>query len=287
VKNFIEKHKWEIIFAFAFELIAYFTFDKIKELLSSLHPFVLMLIVFLIAPFLVSIIVNKIKKIGEQTFHEKEIKNSIRSNYYQDILPMFLTEAVKKHNALIKNNSFHYQNMSGKYHVRRRFKLLPITLESVFPIMCKCISSKCDLNDVDCIISIDKESNRLFVHNFSNNCPRGIKTHYLFYDEDNSRIKYTESESLEGVKVILLESLIIFPEPIIAAINLIKEQRAILKNIVILFDSSSAVFDLASCGIEKEDVIIANSIDLKLSLTNDCGCDINTVKLKTLKYNEY
>lgn len=86
--------------------------------------------------------------------------------------------------------------------------------------------------------------------------------------------------------MILLESLLIFPETILESIKWIQNEGAKVRNVVILFDASGQFTDFISCGLKPENVIIGCFIDLKLSLASNCKCN-NESKLNILRYDKY
>ncbi len=102
----------------------------------------------------------------------------------------------------------------------------------------------------------------------------------------NRNCKYEIGESLAGTNVILIESLLIFPETVLDAIKWIKKQGSNVKYVVILFDASGQFTKFESCGIRSENVIIGAAIDLKLYLISRCECK-DKVKLKVLEYDKY
>lgn len=231
-------------------------------------------------------LVKRIMNRGEQVL-QAAVRDSVDSKFEAQVPKKYIIDAITKHNALITNQRFHYSNLSKQYHLQRKFKLLPILNgdEAFFREMCDALSSKIDFESIDLILYAKKETNRLFAKEFARNPPGRIKNHSLIYKE-GGQIEYQEGESLEGENIILLESLLIFPETILETIKWLQGQRANVRGVIILFNGSGTLTDFSSCGINQTNVIISSSIDLKLSLANECNCS-NKTKLKILKYNEY
>lgn len=287
-KLFFNEHRWEIIFAAIFAVIALLVWEIFR------HPFSKMYRKF-VSPKL-SKACKKIKNRGEEVIHEAEILNSIQSHFADKVPPQYIADAIKKHNSLSINRRFHYADISKKYHIFRRFKLFPILNgdEAFFTEICRAMSEGINFRDVNLTLCIKKGPNNLFARKFSDNYPGRIRAHALtlkenkkfFKKEPRREIAYEEGDALVGTNVILLESLLIFPETIIEHIKWVHEQGAHIKKVVILFNGTNSPIDLSACGISAEDVIIGVSVNLGFASAESCRCH-GKGRLKILKYNEY
>jgi hypothetical protein len=286
---FYIEHKAEIIFALIFSVAALFVVEVVK------HP---------IKKIWVKVSrrfnVNKIKSVlkGVKALHEAEIERSMKSNYDGPVPTHFIVDAVKKHNAFTTATRVHFSDYFGKYHVWRRLNLFPVLNgeETFFDEMCSNMSKEIDFRGINLALSLKKDTNRLFAKEFLENFPPKIKNHTLIYDEKTSMgsgdhystVKYGEGESLEGTNVLILESLFIFPEPIMETIKEIRRQGANVNGLVILFDGSGGSVDFASFGLKPEDIIVGCRVDLKLFTHETCDCKKKSKsKLKVLRYDEY
>lgn len=237
-----------------------------------------------------------LRKRGEETLHEAVVLNSISSNYADKVPPRFIANAISKHGAITINKRFHYRDPSKIYHARRRFKLFPILNgdETFFSEICKVMSEQIDFNEINLTLFIKKEANKLFAQKFAGNYPSRIRAHELLYKEKRKwfmsdfhpEFDYEAGESLEGTNVILLESLLVFPEPLFQTIRWIRDKGANIKKVIILFDATHSLSDFDDCGINLQDVIIGIPIDLEVELSAACKCSGKS-NTTILKYDDY
>ncbi len=285
-KNFFSEHFWEIIFAFPAAVLVEIFLRPIRKLYKR---------------FFSEKIQNFIKtrkRNREETLHETEISKSINS-YFDSAAPSrYIVGAIKNHNSLSQNRRFHYTDISKKYHLCREFKLkqtIADGTEIFFEEICTAIADKVSFNNTDIVLFLEKDTNGLFAREFAKNHVGNIKSHSIIYKEErgwfNKKVKrnykYEIGESLVGTDVILIESLLIFPETVLDTIEWIKSKGANVKNVVILFDATGQIVDdFGYCKIGSENAILGASIDLKLSSVSNCKCK-DKVKLKVLKYDKY
>lgn len=101
------------------------------------------------------------------------------------------------------------------------------------------------------------------------------------------KLKYEQGDSLQGVKVILLESFLLFPESLMQTIEWLTSEGAIISKVVILFASTEDQALFSSCGIEVADVIVGCSIDLGLTASLTDTPPQPTGRPIVLKYCKY
>lgn len=150
---------------------------------------------------------------------------------------------------------------------------------------------------VDKFIYIKKTTNRIFSDVFvGQNWPGRFLSHSINCREKklpfwkgggySVEFEYEEGESLEGVKVILLEAFLLFPSTLQQAIKWLEEQGAIVQKVVIFFDGTGDPTCFSPCGIDQNDVICGCSVDMKVVKPGDCHCAFKN-KVHLLKYKEY
>ncbi|KJU87074.1 hypothetical protein MBAV_000726 [Candidatus Magnetobacterium bavaricum] len=237
--------------------------------------------------------IKKIFTVNEQVLHRAAIEKSITSNFESQVQCKSIAHAINKHKSLTTSKKFHYSDLSERYHFFHRLQLLPILNgdEAFFTEMCDAISERIDFKNIHFTLHIKKNQNNSFAIKLSDNYPGKIKSYALIYKEKadkdtDKRIKYEKGESLKGVNVILLESLLIVAETIIEIIEWIKMQGATIRNVVILFNATNNMLDLSAYGIDQKDVIIGATIDLRVVKKEFCTCK-DKGKLKPLNYDEY
>lgn len=241
-------------------------------------------------------LLRKFRARGEETLHEATVLGLLTSNYAAKVPPQFIANAISKHGAITTNNRFHYTDPSQTYHAYRRFKLFPILNgdETFFSEMCKAMSEQIIFSEINLTLFIRKEANRLFAQKFAENYPKRIRAHELIYREKGKcftraihpEFDYEAGESLEGTNVVLLESLLVFPETLLQTISWVRGKGANVKKVVILFDATHSLTDFGACGINLQDVIIGTSLNLEVYSATTCKCS-GQAKTNTLKYNEY
>ncbi|MFH1097137.1 MAG: hypothetical protein ABH886_03695 [Candidatus Desantisbacteria bacterium] len=283
-----EHHHIEIIWAAVFAVIFGFLWEWF------LHPYIKKVEIFI----KLKKIIEKFWKRGNTTFHEVEIANSIKSNYPKEVPEHFIVDAIQKHNALTTNSRFHYQSFDKSYHACRFLTILPIIDgdELFFREICKAMAMDCNSVEVDMFLSIKKPTNKIFPYEFVSHWPRCIPSHSISCHEKKLpfwkggdylvEFEYEEGKSLEGVKVILLESFLLFPPTVQQAIKWLREQGAIVQKVVIFFDGmrDPACFD--SYGIRQTDIMVGCSVNMKVTKLGDCHCK-NKNKVRLLKYQKY
>jgi len=107
------------------------------------------------------------------------------------------------------------------------------------------------------------------------------------YDNSTGRIKLDglDFKDIRGKKIIIVESLLIFPRVMISVIDWLVDQGAIIECVVILIDGSMG----ESYSVYKHgtlNVIIGASVDLGLRVRRDCKCPLNA-EVKIVDYKEY
>ena len=278
--DFYEHHRWEIFFAGIFAIPLAYLADFLWVGVS-----LLILAVLLIE----SILRLRRRALGEVALNSREIRNSIQSHHVK-VEKEIIAGPIERKKVLTENRRFHYRNPSGSHHVMRRLRLWPLLdgSQSFFPLLCKEMPEGFDFAGIDIILYIEKETNELFQYQFGfENCYQRTKSFRLVYNEQGTpRVKCLEREILQGAEVILLESLLIFPETLVETIRWIKEQGAIIRKVFVLFDATGQLIDFDACGIPREDVIIGCRIDLKVKDAATCGCK-DGAKLKPLTYFDY
>lgn len=242
------------------------------------------------------------KKNRKEYLNEKEITDSIKSNFESVAPSEYIVDAIKKHHALYKNKHFHYKDISKKYHLCREFKLkqtIADGTETFFEKICEAMAKKVNFDDISLVLYLQKDTNGLFANELAKNHIGGIKSHPIMYSEKRGMFKrlfsknvkrnfdYQIGESLSGLNVILIESLLIFPETVLSTIQWLKSKGANVKNVVILFDATEKITDFESCEEElKNGIMKGVDIDLKSSSVSNCECK-DKVRLKVIKYDKY
>jgi|GEM_PF-6254435 len=281
--NWFQHHFWEIIFAFIFAVVAGVFFEILKKpakrskLLGKVQN-----------------IVKKIRTRGRRFVPESSILNSINTNFNNSVSNKLISDAIYKHHSLYINEKHHYADVEKKYHAQRRFLICSTVNgdEFFFRELCREMAAKLHKKEIPLFLSLKKESNRIFAQEFvGNNFPGRIKWHSINCYEKRKgwpfntverEFKYEEGDTLDGLKIILLESFLLFPDTIIEAIKWVQNQGASVEGIIVLFDGSGGQLDFSSCGFNPDDVIIGCFIDLKTVLAQHCACKNG---IKVLKYN--
>lgn len=250
---------------------------------------------------------NKLQKItnkriltNERPLNEIAISKSIKSNYPREVPLPYIIDPIVKQKVFTTNERIHYTDIEKKYHVFRKIELLPLLdgTNTFFKELCKAMALSLQLEEDSnfLLLSLNKETNKLFSQVFSTFGGHNIKCQNITYKEGgwilslfNKKKRsfgYGEvnSESLEGTKVILLEALLIFPEILTEAVEWLKSKGATIIGIVILFDGSGTLSN-STCIENTNNVIKGVSIDLKIFRANECNC--NNKRLKALTYSNY
>ena len=77
---------------------------------------------------------------------------------------------------------------------------------------------------------------------------------------------YTAGENLRDYRVILLESVVMFPDVLERTIKWLQDEGAQVEAVAVLFMRAGIGFDESTCNVDGVSVISANSIDF-------CACD--------------
>jgi hypothetical protein len=80
----------------------------------------------------------------------------------------------------------------------------------------------------------------------------------------NLTFKYEKGESLEGVRVILLESFVLVPEVLNETIKWLQGQGATIEAVAVLFMGAEEACHNMPCTIDKKNVIVAYFVDMKI-----------------------
>ncbi len=206
---------------------------------------------------------------------------------------------MKKNKALYKNTHFHYTDISKQYHLCREFKLkqtIANGTETFFEKICEAMAKELNFENINLVLYLEKDTNGLFARELDRHHIGDIKSHPIVYSEKrrwfglskkvNRNCKYEIGESLSGLNVILIESLLIFPETVLSTIQWLKSKGANVKNVVILFDATNKITDFGSCEEELKNGIRGVDTDLKSSSVSNCECR-DKVGLKVIKYDKY
>ena len=237
------------------------------------------------------------KKNRKEYSNETEITGSIKSNFEIAAPPEYIVGAIKKHKALYTNTHFHYTDISKQYHLCREFKLkqtIANGTETFFEKICEAMAKKINFENIALVLYLEKDTNGLFARELDRHHIGNIKSHPIVYSEKrrwfNKNVKrdfeYEVGESLSGTNVILIESLLIFPETVLSTIQWLKNKGANVRNIVILFDATEKLTDFGSCGIDRKNVITGIYIDLMLDFKSKHKCS-DKLRSKVLKYDNY
>lgn len=236
---------------------------------------------------------------NEKFIQRTEINNTTKSNFSIDVPHKQIAAGIECRKALVAIENYYYTNQYKKYGAQKLLKVLQLLNgENAFlNEICQAMSACLPHNGIDLCLSLQKETNRLFSTEFARNLPGRVRSHTLVYDEKithfwqgrsfcDPEIKYEQGESLQGAKVILLESLLLFPESLKQTIQWLTSQGATILKVVILFDGLGDSDFFPTCGITKNDVIIASSIELGVrALASPSSPQAR--RLKVLKYGEY
>lgn len=71
--------------------------------------------------------IKKFNSRGNETYHNTEIANSIKSNYPKEAPEQFIVDAIEKHKVLTTNKRHHYESFDRIYHACRFLKFYPLS----------------------------------------------------------------------------------------------------------------------------------------------------------------
>ncbi len=230
---------------------------------------------------------KKLFKSSEKVFQENEIQNSITTNL-DELEITSLVFDIKRHGALINSNKHHYE-IQGDFHMERRFKLLSLLdgASSFFGDACSKMAVSLNGPDLNLVLFLENKTNEILATEICMNLPRRIKTRRFGYDEtENYPINDWETESLQGQRVIIVDSLACSSEPLLSLIEFVQGQGGIVLKVAILFKELNTNIDFSMVGAVP--VIIAYNIDLKLHTASKCErCKSGSKKTKSVLYKDY
>jgi hypothetical protein len=198
-----------------------------------------------------------------------------------------IAEAVNTNNVMIESRAVHYRDRNDGYHVNSLFQTLQILKDSSIGLIIKSMAkSVINPKDVWYVLYINKRSeinpraNEMFAQRLRD-CLQDITQAYLIikslsYDStgdislDNLGMEKLGFGELRGRKVIIVESLLIYPYIINDVTTWLRTQAALIHCIIILIDGTfDSKFTYKNAHY---DVIIGASIDLGLKMRHDCRC---------------
>jgi hypothetical protein len=178
---------------------------------------------------------------------------------------------------------YHYSDIGNYYHLWRWINVLSFLNSPNLALdeMMQHVLEKIKPVGINLVLCTPKGSNLFIVGILGNTVFQGRKEKTLFHNvlynefEENDIIKrvvkYEDGDSLSGKKIILIETLLIFPEPLKEIIREIKRQGGIIKKVIILFNGCLTMPSLSTLGICDDDILVAWNINLKISTYGRCS----------------
>lgn len=236
-------------------------------------------------------VLRKPTRYQEYTVQENEVNTSLRNCL---IDKQRIVYTIVRHQALVQSMAFHYADTAKNYHTRRKLNLFPVLDggDGFFRELCQALIPAIDTNNTDLILYNKKATNELFANEFGRNFLKITKQHSLIHTEKKNffkssverKIDYESGESLDGVRVVLIESLFVFPDTLTETIRWLRTQGAQVTKVVILFDGSGMGPNYDFLGIRSADVVVGCRIDLKMMPAAQCDCR-NKILIKPIKYD--
>ncbi|MFZ3138992.1 MAG: hypothetical protein WA126_16565 [Thermodesulfovibrionales bacterium] len=310
-ESFIKQHGWEIIFAFIFAVFATAALEIVIKTIKRYSTPKSPLLPRDEARMPVAIRPSETQQppaspsLIKEPLSEKQIEDAVRVNI-KKVSKKYIVRAIKENEALYKCLGIHFTSCSRNYHLGRMFYLLPVLKDSSFSLLSESIASGIDFSDVRYVLYNKKiggqssDANQLFATRFMEriavkieaDAEPSIKTQGITYDEEKRTVipELIDPDALRGKKVIVLESLLIFPDVLTDTIAGIQSLGATIKKVIVLcdgsYDGSNSRINLSPCKIDQRDVTIGSFINLRMSLAYQCECP-SDAELQILKYDDY
>ncbi len=213
------------------------------------------------------------------------IKKSIRSTL-SGVNVESAVFSISEKEAITTNEKLHYV-VNGS-HFYRFFSIMKVLTgdEHVdfFYDTCKILGELLNKIEFKYILYLNKESNYLFSSEVSKICKKIILPLGYKEDEDSPPI-YREDEDLKGENVVVLSALELTHKPLKKVVDFIKNEKATLKKIYILFSALSDKIELEKIlGTEISTVF---DIDLQLTPEENCERCKQKQEFKPLTFNDY
>ena len=226
-----------------------------------------------------------------------EVAGAIKSNCNK-VSKELVARQVSKHNALTWNKKYIYTDTEKKYYFPRKLSLFPLLdgeMEDFCSEGCTCLFEKLKPN-IDTsgnfrFLYLSKNTNEMFsLQLVGQHFGDKIISHSIRCDETrvtprNLTFRYEKGESLEGVRVVLLESFVLVPDVLNKTVEWLQEQGATVEAVAVLFMGAEKFCTNNPCMIGQENVKIAYFVDMKI--TESLPQKSEGRPLKVLTYCKY
>jgi hypothetical protein len=300
----LEKHKVDAEFALVFAVV----YGLPMALIFSFVPDLLK---YLVANMFMQIIKNKVRFRFKGVTVNYKTKDGVNTTTSMVVHDFKLKEAIKDvinaKDVIEESSRAHYHDYNNSFHFKKLFRtsklisdsgVSDLSISRLTQAMAKSLRK---VEGIDCAIYISKTSglstgssglstgsSLLFANILLQNLTdTDIAAIGLEYEDSSRRIspKNCDVSELRGRKVIIVESLLIYPYVISDVVEWLKCQGADIKRIVLLIDGtmgeSKSIYKHSAC-----DVIIGASIDLGLKVRSKGICPPGA-EIKILDYKEY
>lgn len=182
---------------------------------------------------------------------------------------------------------YHYERHG--FHFGRRLNCLPLLRgdEDFFLELSEKLAEQFERANIDVVLTIGKEANRMFAGKVAENLPKRVKLRYLKFDRKEQMVSPYRDKPEVGSNILLVETVLLPGIDLKPVIECIKEYRCTLVGIGVLFDGSRGLIDFSAYGLGGIQIVSAALINLEVAPKNGCLRLLGNHDEKKLKYKDY